>query len=150
MKPVAPVRLGAWLAGVWTGLMAGIGGMAVPALFEALPRADAGRVAARLFAVDATAGVAAGGLLAIIGLQIGRQRAERAEGTRFGFELMLPLAALLCIVVGYYALLPMLEAARSAQAPLSFGALHGMASAFFAVRLVLVALLAWRLTGQAS
>jgi hypothetical protein len=149
VKPPVPARLGGLLAGLWAGLMAGLGGVAATALFEVLPRADAGRAAARFFSLDATIGVVAGGLLAIIGLQIGRERAERGAGTRFGFELMLPLAALLCIVIGYYALLPMMEAARSGQGSLSFGALHGIAAAFFGLRLVLVVVLAWRLAQPA-
>jgi hypothetical protein len=40
----------------------------------------------------------------------------------------------------------MLEAARAGQGSLSFGTLHAVSSAFFALRLLLVAALAWRLT----
>jgi Domain of unknown function (DUF4149) len=139
-------RLGAWLAGAWAGLMTGIGVVAAPVLFSTLPRSDAGRVAARLFSFDATIGIAVGAVLVLIGLQLGRDRAERAKGSRFSLEFGLALAALLCIVVGYYALLPMIEDARAGQGSLSFGALHAIASAFFIAKLAIVAVLAWRLS----
>ncbi|MCE9661564.1 MAG: DUF4149 domain-containing protein [Burkholderiales bacterium] len=143
-------RAGAWIAGAWTGLMLGIGGVAAPALFSLLPRADAGRVAARLFSLEATIGVCAGAFLVLVGLQLGRDRAEGTQGSRFGLELILALAAVACIVAGYYALQPMLEAARAGQGSLSFAALHGISSVFFALRLALVAILAWRLSALPS
>jgi hypothetical protein len=43
-------RVAAWLAGAWAGLIGAISFVAAPILFAVLPRADAGRVAARLFA----------------------------------------------------------------------------------------------------
>ena len=43
-------RVAAWLAGAWAGLIAAIGFVVAPMLFATLPRKDAGRVAARLFA----------------------------------------------------------------------------------------------------
>ncbi len=126
--------------------MVGVGGMAAPVLFQLLPRADAGRVAARLFSIEATIGICAGAVLVLVGLQLGRDRAERGHGSRFGPELMLALGAIASIVAGHYAILPMIEAARAGQGALSFGALHAIASAFFALRFALVAALAWRLT----
>jgi Domain of unknown function (DUF4149) len=126
--------------------MIGIGAVAAPALFSLLPRADAGRVAARLFSLEATIGICAGALLVLVGLQLGRDRGDRGQGSRFGAELILALGAIGCIVAGHYALLPMIEAARAGQGTLSFGALHAVASGFFAVRLALVAVLAWRLS----
>jgi hypothetical protein len=139
-------RVGAWLAGAWAGVMIGLGVIAAPVLFALLPRADAGRVAARLFSLDATIGIVVGAVLMLIGLQIGRDRAERTQGSRFSLEFALALAALLCIVIGYYALLPMIEEARAGRGALSFGTLHAIASAFFVVRLAIAAVLAWRLS----
>jgi hypothetical protein len=147
VKAATLARSCAWLAGLWAGAMAGIGFIAAPALFAELPRADAGRLAAHLFGVDATVGICAGAVLTIGGLQIGRDRAERGTGSRFGRELILALAALLCVVVGYYAVQPMMEAARGGSGALSFGALHGIASTFFVARLAIVAALAWLLAG---
>ena len=77
MKAGALGRAGAWLAGVWAGIMLGVGAIAAPTLFQ---------------------------------------------------------------------LLPLFEAARAGQGSVSFGALHALSSGFFALRLVLVAALAWRLT----
>jgi hypothetical protein len=140
-------RVGACLAGAWAGVMLALGAVVAPTLFQLLPRVDAGRIAGRLFSAEATAGVCVGAVLVLVGLQLGRDRAERGRGSRFGVELMLALAAVACIVAGHYALQPMLEAARAGQGGLSFGALHAVSSAFFALRFVLVAALAWRLTG---
>jgi hypothetical protein len=147
VKAQTLARLGAWLAGVWAGTMAGTGFVAAPALFALLTPAGAGRLAARLFAVDATLGLCFGAVLALIGLQLARDRAEHGAGSRFGIELMLALAALLCIVIGYYAVQPMLEAARAGSGVLSFAALHGIASTFFVVRLIIVGALAWLMAG---
>jgi hypothetical protein len=139
-------RAGAWVAGAWAGLMIGVGAVAAPVLFSLLPRAEAGRVAARLFSLEATIGICAGAVLVLVGLQLGRDRAERADGSRFGIELILALGAVACIVAGHYAVQPMIEAARTGQGSLPFAALHGIALGFFGLRLVLVAILAWRLS----
>jgi hypothetical protein len=138
-------RIGAGLAAAWAGTMAAIGAIAAPTLFQLLPRADAGRVAGRLFAVEATVGVCIGAILLLVALQRGRLRAEAGEGTRFGAELVLALAAVACLVLGHYALLPLLEAARAGQGSFSFGMLHALSSGFFALRFVMVAALAWHL-----
>ena len=148
MKAAVLCRLGGWLAGAWAGLMIGLGAVAAPVLFALLPRADAGRVAARLFSLDATIGIGVGAVLVLIGLQLGRERAERGRGSRFGLELGLTLAALLCIVAGHYALLPMIDEARAGHGALSFGALHAIASAFFVTKVAIVAVLAWRLSAS--
>jgi hypothetical protein len=146
VKAAALGRVGACLAGAWAGVMLALGAIAAPTLFQLLPRVDAGRIAGRLFALEATAGICIGAVLVLVGLQLGRQRAEGGRGSRFGAELMLALAAVACIVAGHYVLQPMLEAARAGQGSLSFGTLHAVSSAFFALRLLLVAALAWRLT----
>ncbi len=137
-------RLGAWLAGAWAGLMIGVGAVAAPLLFALLPRPEAGLVAARLFSLDATIGIAIGAVLMLIGLQLGSDRAVRGRGSRFSIELGLALAALFCIAAGHYALLPMIEDARAGHGTLSFGALHAIASAFFVAKASIVAVLAWR------
>jgi hypothetical protein len=136
-------RVGAVLAGGWVGLMAGVG-LAASTGFSLLPRADAGRLATRLFSIDATVGVCIGALLALIALQLGRIRDEAGRGSRFGADLVLVLGAIGC-VVGYYALLPLFEAARAGGGPLPFGALHAISSGLFALRGALVLALAWRL-----
>jgi hypothetical protein len=137
-------RVACWLAGGWAGLIAGIGFVAAPALFTTLARSDAGRVAARLFAIDAYFGLALGGVVLVFALREAHDRSD--GGSRFSAEMMLALAALFCVVAGHFALQPMIEAARSGAAGVSFAVLHGVASAFFLVKFVVVAALAWRLT----
>jgi hypothetical protein len=139
-------RAAAWLAGVWAGLCAGVGFVAAPVLFATLARADAGRAAARLFAVDATLGLGIGAVLLVLCLQLARRDAEHGT-SRFSTEMLLVLAALFAIVAGHYALEPMIESARRGEGGPSFAVLHGVASAFFLVKFVAVAALAWRLTG---
>ncbi len=145
MKAEQTRRIGAWLAGAWLGEMAAVAFVAAPIVFSLLPHADAGRVASRLFGLDATIGLAAGAILVVVGLQLGQMMAERQAGSRFSAELGLALVALACIVAGSYALQPMLEAAREGQGTLSFGALHAISMAFFGLRIVVVGVLAWRL-----
>ena len=145
MRATLP-RLAAWLAGAWAGLIGAIGFVAAPLLFASLPRAEAGGVAARLFAVDATIGICAGALLLLLTFQCARRAADEAGASRFSSDMLLVLAALFAIVAGHYALQPMIEAARRGAAGPSFAMLHGVASAFFLAKFVAVAILAWRLT----
>jgi hypothetical protein len=140
-----PRRAAAWLAGVWCGLVGALGFIAAPLLFATLPRGDAGRVAARLFAFDAALGLALGGVLLVLALQEGKRNLV-AGGSRFSAEMVLALTALFCIVAGHYAIEPMLAAAGRGEGP-SFAVLHGVASVFFAAKFVAVGVLAWRLGG---
>jgi hypothetical protein len=147
VSPTLAERFAAWLAGLWAGAIAAIGFVAAPTLFATLARADAGRVAARLFEIDAYVGLAAAALLLVLGMR--SPRAMRPAGSsRFSAELMLVLAALFAIVAGYFAVEPMIEAARRGEGGTSFAVLHGVASAFFVAKFVAVAVLAWRLAGR--
>jgi len=138
-----PRRAAAWLAGVWCGLVGAVGFVAAPLLFATLPRGDAGRVATRLFAVDAALGLGFGTVLLVLALQDAK-RNTAARGSRFSVEMVLALAALFSVVAGHYAIEPMLAAAAHGEGP-SFATLHGVASVFFVVKFVAVAVLAWRL-----
>jgi hypothetical protein len=147
VSPILPERFAGWLAGLWAGAVAGIGFVAAPTLFATLPRADAGRVAARLFEIDAYVGLAAAATLLVLAMR--NPQAMRPVGSsRFSVELMLSLAALFCIVAGYFAVQPMIETARRGEGGPSFAVLHGVASAFFVLKFVAVAVLAWRLTAR--
>jgi len=129
-------------------MVAAIGFVAAPVLFATLPRGDAGRVAAHLFEVDAALGLGMGALLLVLALQVARQRAETGA-SRFSAEMVLVLGALFCIVAGHYATVPMLASAGHDGVP-SFAVLHGVASAFFVVKFVAVAVLAWRFAAPAA
>jgi hypothetical protein len=60
------------------------------------------------------------------------------------YELLLLLGTVFCTVAGYHAVQPLMEAARAGQGRWSFGALHAISSAFFALKGLLVVALAWR------
>ncbi|HEU4459055.1 MAG TPA: DUF4149 domain-containing protein [Methylibium sp.] len=132
------------LPGLWAGLMLAIGFVAAPTLFALLDRAAAGRVASRLFAIEATASIVLCVVLALLERGRAARGAAAGEGSRVTAELMLVLGALFCTVLGHHAIQPMMDAARAGQGAFSFGVLHGVSSALYAVKLLLVATLAWR------
>ena len=140
-------RLGALLAGLWAGELACIGAIAAPAAFAVLAPADGGRYVNRLFAQDAYLSLTLALVLFLIERQRSRDEAEAGRGSVFSVNLMLVLGALFCTVAGYFAVLPMMEAARAGQGRLSFGALHGISASFFVAKGLLVLVLAWRLSG---
>ena len=141
-------RWAALLAGVWAGVLACIGALAVPAAFATLASADAGRVVARMLTVEAYLSLA----LACVLFAIERTRSQRAAaagtGSVFSANLVLLFGTLFCTVAGHFALQPMLAAARVGQGPWSFGALHAVSGSLFAVKGLLVLALAWRLGGS--
>jgi hypothetical protein len=65
-------------------------------------------------------------------------------GSQFSVGMGLALGALFCTVAGYFALLPLMHAARSGAGSWSFAQLHAVSAGFFLIKLMLVALLAWR------
>lgn len=142
-------RLRRVLPGLWLGILLAIAFVAAPSLFALLDRPVAGRVAGRLFGLEAQLSLA---FVIVLGwLERSRARARVAGGgSVFSVELMLVLGALFCTVAGHYALLPSMEAARAGQGRLSFGALHGLSTAFYGVKTLLVAALAWRASAPAA
>jgi hypothetical protein len=139
----------AWLAGLWGGALLAIALIAVPSGFATLPTADAGRVAGRIFAQEAYLGLALA-----VGLLLAERRragvaAARSQSSRFSAEMLLLLGALFCTVAGYFVVQPMLAEARAGRLALSFGALHAVSMAFFALKALLVLTLAWRLAPRA-
>jgi hypothetical protein len=137
-------RLSAWLSGVWTGLLLAIAGVAAPTAFAVLERAQAGLVARRLFAIEGQASVVFAVVVFLLERSVARRAASEHRGSLFSPNMLLALGALFCTVAGHHALQPMLEAARSGQGALSFGALHMISSGFYATKLALVMVLAWR------
>lgn len=143
-------RLAGLLAALWAGVLASIAGIATPAAFALLPRADAGRVAGRILATEAYLSLALAMLLFFMERRRARDAAESGRGSQMSAELLLVLGTLFCTVAGYFGVQPMMEAARAGQGAWSFGALHAVSSAFFALKGVLVLLLAWRLSRPAT
>ena len=133
-------RIRAVLAALWGGLLLCVAFVAAPSAFAVLERAQAGALVGRLFALEANISLAAAVLLMVI-----ERRLRRDEGgPAFTAEFMLPAAALFCTVAGYFALQPMMAAARAGQGSLSFGALHAVSLGFFGLKTLLVLALAWR------
>ncbi|WP_119353678.1 DUF4149 domain-containing protein [Azohydromonas sediminis] len=134
-------RARALLAGLWAGVLLAVAGIATPAPFATLATADAGRVVARVLASEAYLSLAAAVVLFLL-----ERRRARDGAPAMTAELMLVLGALLCTVAGYFALQPMMAAARAGQGPWPFGTLHAVSTAFFGVKALLVLVLAWRCT----
>lgn len=151
---IAPARAGLAdrarrvLPAVWAGLSLALGFVAAPTLFATLDRAAAGSVAARLFAAEATISLVLCVVLALLERARAARRAQAGQGSRVSAELLLVLGALFCTILGHYAVQPMMAAARAGQGALSFGALHGISSALYAVKLLMVATLAWRASAR--
>jgi hypothetical protein len=135
------------LPGLWAGLLLGVALLATPAPFALLARADAGRVVGRVLAQEATASLVFGVVLLILERIAARRAAAGGHSSQFSTGMALALGALFCTAAGYYAVQPMMEAARAGQGPLSFGQLHLVSTAFYAVKVGLVAALAWRAAG---
>ncbi|MDQ6685302.1 MAG: DUF4149 domain-containing protein [Pseudomonadota bacterium] len=150
MSPGALRRVATLLAAAWFGLGAGLGAVAAPVLFATLDRGSAGRVAARLFAVDAVVGTVLAVVLLMASRIAARSGLARMESP-LNAESLLALGGLFCILAGHYAIQPLMVAARGAPpAGPSFAVLHAAAGAFFVAKLGLVAVLAWRWSRPSS
>ena len=138
-----------WAAGLtagWAGGLLCIAALAAPAAFAVLPKLDAGRVVGRLFAQEANVSLALSLLLFFVEQRRARQAAEQGRGSVLTTETLLLLGTLFCTVAGYFAVQPMMAAVRAGDGVWSFGALHAVSAAFYALKTVLVIVLAWRLS----
>jgi len=144
------MRTATILAGLWAGLLACIALIAAPAAFATLARADAGRFVGRVFMTEAYASIALAVVLFLIERGRTRDLAESARVSVLSANLVLLLGTLFCTVAGYFAIEPMMAAARLGQGPWSLGALHAVSVGFFVLKGVLVLVLAWRFTAAPS
>ena len=135
------------LAAVWMGLVLTLAILVAPVLFEGLERAEAGRLAGNLFRIEAHAALGLAAALFLIERRLASERMRAGAGSVLSVNLLLVLGALFCTVLGYFALQPMMEAARAGQSLLSFGALHGISSVLFALKGLLLLGLVWRGAG---
>ena len=133
-------RSRAVLAALWAGLLLCVAFVAAPSAFAVLERAQAGLLVARVFELEANTSLAAALLLILIERRLVRD----AAGPVFSAGLLLPAGALLCTVAGYFALQPMMAAAKAGQGSMSFMALHAISFGFYGVKTLLVLVLAWR------
>jgi hypothetical protein len=141
---MALARWRSLLPALWLGWMLAVAGLATPAPFAALERAEAGRVVALVLAGEAYSALALGVLIVLLERLAARRAAGRSAASQFSGNLVLALAAIFCTVFGYFALQPMMVAARAGQGALGFGTLHGASMAFFGLKIACVAALAWR------
>jgi hypothetical protein len=132
------------LPGLWAGWLLCVAGLATPAAFALLERAEAGRLAGRMLAQEAYTSLALGVLLLVLERLAARRAVAAGSGSQFTPGMALALGALFCTVAGYFGLQPLLSAARAGQGSLSFGQLHAASAAFYGVKLLLVLGLAWR------
>lgn len=137
-------RLRRLLPPLWLGWTLCVAALATPAAFAMLPPAEAGKVVGRMLAQEAYTSLALGIVVLMLERAAARQAWEAGEGSQFGAGMALAAGTLFCTVAGYFALQPMMDAARLGQGPLSFGQLHAVSVAFFGVKAVLIAALAWR------
>ena len=124
------------LAALWGGLLLCVSLLAAPSAFAVLERAQAGLLVARLFALEANVSMAAALLLILI--------ERRLNPVALGANLLLPAGALFCTVAGYFALQPMMAAAKMGQGNVSFLTLHAISFGFYGLKTLLVLTLAWR------
>ena len=132
------------LPGLWAGLLLCIVTLATPAPFAVLGSAEAGRVVGHIFVREAYLSLVLGALLLVLERRLASRQANAAGSSQFSSGMVLALLALFCTVVGYFALQPLMPAARAGQGPLSFGQLHALSLLFFAVKGLAVLALAWR------
>jgi hypothetical protein len=140
-------RLAACTAGLWAGVIFGIAAIGAPAGFASLQAEAAGRVAGRMFMQEAYASLALSVLLLLMVRRVARVDSEAGRGSVFSTNVVLVLGTLFCTMFGYFALQPMMAAARAGQGMWSFGALHGISAVFFGLKGLLALVLAWRLSG---
>jgi Domain of unknown function (DUF4149) len=132
------------LPGLWAGWLLCVAALATPAPFALLAPADAGRVVSRMLAQEAYTSLALGVLLLVLERLAARRAVAAGTGSQFTPGMLLAIGTLFCTIAGYFALQPLMDAARAGQGPLSFGQLHALSAAFYGLKLGLVAALAWR------
>lgn len=138
-------RVATCIAGLWCGVLIGVGLIGAPAGFAVASSDIAGRSAGRMFAIEAHTSLAVAVVLLIV---LRRISARNAQPSGIDANVLLVLGSLFCTITGYFVLHPLMAAARVGEGALSFGALHGLSAAFFALKALVVLALAWRLSAS--
>ncbi|MEW6704165.1 MAG: DUF4149 domain-containing protein [Pseudomonadota bacterium] len=137
-------RLRVLLPALWAGVLLCIALVATPAPFATLTPADAGRVVGRIFAQEAYFSLVVAVALFLMERRIAAADAAAGRGSAMSTNVLLLLGTLFCTVAGYFALQPLMAAARAGQGGPSFAVLHGVSAGFFGLKTVLVCALSWR------
>ena len=133
--------------GLWAGILLGIGLLALPSAFAVLERHQAGLLANRLFTVEAYASLLAA-VVSLIGLLVLRRR----QTTRIGRPSagLSPRALMVVLIVvaaftvlGHFAITPLMAQARAGAGSWSFGTLHALSSAMYAIKTLTLLALFW-------
>jgi hypothetical protein len=153
LAPVSlvPFRLFGLLAMLWVGSQLTIGYVVAPVLFASVDRTTAGSIAAQLFRIEGIAGVVIGVMLLALSNVLSRRGAIDYRRLRW-----LLAGMLVCVLLGYFALQPFMNALRVAamnagtdvgNSPYAsrFGMLHGVSSVFYLIESVLGIALVWLL-----
>ncbi|WP_133664115.1 DUF4149 domain-containing protein [Paraburkholderia sp. BL10I2N1] len=146
-----PHRVFRLLTVAWVGSQFTIGYAVAPVLFGSLDRMTAGAVAAQLFRIEAVLGVVCGMLLLALGNVLVRRGADSYRQLRW-----LLAGMLLCVLIGYFALQPFMNALRIAAMDAGtdvghsayagrFGMLHGVSSLFYLIQSLFGVVLVWKL-----
>jgi len=137
-------RLRRGLPAVWLGMLLCVALIATPAPFATLERADAGKVVAHIFVREAWLSLCLAVLLLAIERGRARLAAETGAGSVLSTEVLLVLGTVFCTVAGYFGIQTLMPAARAGQGAFSFGQLHAISFGLFGLKIVLLAVLAWR------
>jgi hypothetical protein len=151
-----PHRLFRLLTVVWVGSLLTIGYAVAPVLFTSLDRNAAGEVAAQLFRIEGVLGVVCGVLLLGLANVLIRRGGDAYRRLRW-----LIAGMLVCVLVGYFALQPFMNALRMAALEAGtdvghsayatrFGVLHGVSSLFYLIESLLAVALVWKLPADTS
>lgn len=153
---VVPHRLFRLLTVVWVGSLLTIGYAVAPVLFTSLDRSMAGAVAAQLFRIEGLLGVVCGVLLLGLANVLIRRGNDSYRRLRW-----LIAGMLVCVLVGYFALEPFMNALRVAALQAGtdvghsayaarFGVLHGVSSLFYLIESLLAIVLVWKLPADTN
>ena len=137
-------RLRSLLPALWAGWMLSVAIIGTSTAFALLESAEAGRLISRMLAIEAYSALGFGVALLVLERLAARRAVHAGQGSQFSLGMVLALAALFCTIAGYFALLPVMDAARAGQVALSFRQLHAISLGCFTLKVILVLVLAWR------
>ena len=101
------------LATLWLGLLLTVAAVATPSAFATLPTSQAGLVVARVLASEAAASLVIGAVLLVL-MRVRTRHPHGTSDAQFHLDFGLALCGVFLTVVGYYAVLPLMDQASLA------------------------------------